>query len=162
MEELEEPSKNGQPKDISFYRHRLSAYSGGHFWLFPEDFLDLMSRDEALVLSAIINFADQFNAISRYKGWFFLSIDRLKNKVRMDARTQQRNIKRLVERGYLKSKRVGFPPKRFFLVVTEKLDEDVVKARENAENIRKKLKRQKYKKFKNKILSGTTCTRENE
>ena len=108
----------------------LELYAGGRWFQFPRHLMLIMSCQEAVLISFLINHAAGINkkAFKKNDGWFYCKKRTILMRLFLPLRMQTRIVKRLMNRGYLESKWKGLPAKRFFKIFPRKLHEDSIQA----------------------------------
>lgn len=147
---------NGKHKSPS-YRSRLRAYASGNWMMMPRMFMYAMSWDEAIVLAFLIDHADRYIHLEKYKGWFYCTMNKMEWELGIGQDKQSRVINKLIERGLIETRRVGTPiMKRWITIKSDKLDElvDGVKAARIREKHRRK--RDRIKRIQDKLIDSTS------
>lgn len=93
--------------------HQLLFHSAGYLMV-PKVFFKLMTADEALVLASLYELLEQTGELR--KGWFFCTAARHENGIGFKRDKQDRIIKALIAKKFIKMERRGTNGKRHFLV----------------------------------------------
>jgi hypothetical protein len=112
------------------YRDKISAYAAGEWFMLPRAFLFAFTRDEAIALASLIDAADRFLSIERYNGWFYYTREKMQLETVMDKNVQDRVIKSLMDKGYIRKKRMGIPPRRFFFIEIDRINDSISTVRQ--------------------------------
>lgn len=109
-------------------RDGRNRYSPGKWFMFPKDFLKILTTDQALMLAAIISQSDFVQAGRRrrpWKGWFYFNINQVKEALQFDRQKQWRILSVLIKQGIVKRKLRGIPPKRYLKVCFRRIEQIV-------------------------------------
>ena len=117
--------KNGKKVSKSRRRALARLYADSSWFRFPRHFLSIMSWEEAGVLAFLMNVAYVCEAEVRYEGWFYCKMERFEKDLYILPRTQTRIVRKLKDRGFIETKMKGHPPKRYFRINYERI-EDVI------------------------------------
>lgn len=114
---------------MKYIRRRSAA---GNWFIFFRDYLDVMSRDEALVIQCISN-AGQRKPKNKYRqkmlknGYVLCTVSYLRKMLRMESGVQKRTLLRLKDKGFINVRQCGMPAKRFVsidvLAIEKAIDE---------------------------------------
>lgn len=99
------------------------ALDDGNWFKFFGPFLDIMTINEAVVLCYLHNHSRRTR---KFKDWFYCKVDKITKDLRMSEDSQQRTIAHLARRGYIKTRRDGYPSKRYFWIDWAKLAKDLL------------------------------------
>jgi len=103
-------------------RELLSAmYADSEWFRFPKRFLAVMSYQEAILLSYLINAYRVCMAEERNGGWFYCKMERIMQDLYMGRTQQTQMVKNLKDKGYITTKMSGLPAKRYFYINFEVL-----------------------------------------
>lgn len=137
--------------DVNSYRQSLRSYSPGRWFKFPREFLWVLTRDQAIALSALIDKADRCVSLTRNKGWFYYTVDMMEWDTNMDRNVQERVLRSLDDAGYIQRVRRGMPPRRYFFIEIAKLEAEMAGAVRQRDALRKKRSRTSRKTLINKL-----------
>lgn len=124
--------KTNQQKYVSEkeYRHHIAAVGHiGNYFMFRECYLEVMSRDAALVLQKFTNrYAFLLKKRKLHKSeWFVFPVKNLEESLKMDRNCQTRVLAQLTSKKFIKVSKKGVPPKRIiwidFLVINRVIEE---------------------------------------
>ena len=132
-------AENMIPESV-YEDHLTWAMSTGNYFIFNRDLVVLLGLDhkEALILQDMANLAG-LSGVKKDKDKFFLCTSKFLEKTSaFPHATQTRLLTSLVEKGYVKLKKVGMPPQRWVRLNLVKLWDDVGKAKslESAQSTR--------------------------
>lgn len=148
-------SSNGNGKSDHYgysYRRQIAAFAAGNFFTFPYDFLWVFpSLHEAVVMADLANHADKTKSLLRKKGWFYYTMEDMRDNIRMDPQAQRRTIQKLVALGVIETMRLGVPPKRHFRIKIDVLNRLVEQAREQRDRTIEVKRRRKLKELARKV-----------
>lgn len=91
-------------------------YATGRFVPVRQDWLAFLSWEDAGVLQYLINVANMVKAEERNGGWFYCKISRFERDVYMSRDRQSKAIRRLKDKGLLKTEMRGQPAKRYIYI----------------------------------------------
>ena len=103
-----------------------------------------MGRNFACIYQALISKAYYYQSKNMdNKGWFYCTIDDLRESTALAYKAQRHAIDKLIELGLIEYRRMGLPAKRYFRIVTEKVESTLNsilnKGREIAEKLNPKV-----------------------
>jgi hypothetical protein len=105
----------------------------GYWFQYPKAFNLILPANEGIVLAYLINhhwkvFSNRRNR-DRYTegGWFFCKMEHIIEDLFITRRQQTRMIANLKARGFIKTEKRGFPPKRYFHIEAERIRQRIGK-----------------------------------
>ncbi|MBR3636038.1 MAG: hypothetical protein IKN47_07565 [Lachnospiraceae bacterium] len=106
-----------------------------------------MGRNFASIYQALISKSYYYQSKNMdNKGWFYCTIDDLRESTALAYKAQRHAIDKLIELGLIEYRRMGLPAKRYFRIVTEKVESILSnildKGREIAEKLNPKVHKQ--------------------
>lgn len=93
-------------------RHFERILSSGNWFLFPRDFLRIMSVEQAVLLAHLINFSNLLKASLLKDGWFYCTAKKLHHDLGMSPKTQSRVLRLLANSAFIELVKKGLPAKR--------------------------------------------------
>jgi len=73
------------------------------FFLFPEVFLDFMSRHDAVTLAYLLGHSKRSG---KERGWYYCKMSLMMKELRISSSSQTRDIASLVDQGFIQTKMV--------------------------------------------------------
>ncbi len=89
------------------------AYDPGNWFQFPLNFLDIMTLQEAMMLSYLANHARR---VRKHDEWFFCLMRHITRDLRISHGTQSQTIRRLKAHRFLDTETRGLPAKRWMRI----------------------------------------------
>jgi hypothetical protein len=106
------------------YQQRMGHHDPGQWFIVEKKLCKIMSDSEAMVFSCLCN---KYNIDERYgklkDNWFECSMDDIYNELYKPLRTQERIIQSLKTLGFIETKQIGNPAKRWIYIHIEVVDE---------------------------------------
>lgn len=127
-------SQDVSPEDKETYLSLMQKHDSGEWFAFQKKFLLIMSVNEAVFICYLINIRRVVDREMRNRGWFYRKVEDMIRDIYTTHKKQERMVKSLVEKGYLKVERRGIPCKRWFFVDHLKLEADANRAVEEWES----------------------------
>lgn len=124
MEDQDSSSGNGQWTREVFDDLLTGIFSDGGWFKQHRAFIKRWGLEAAGILCYFINYHERMKQSPGYRwdgGWFFCTIDRMKDELNVNHHAQERGIAKLKADGVLEAKVKGLPPRRYFRVNAEKL-----------------------------------------
>lgn len=135
IERLNKQAKNG--RDLSCMVRSL--HSGGNWFMFFPCFLRILDPRVATTLCYLMNFATRTHKQSlRNDGWFFCKVSKMAREIYLEKRTQSNHLKCLCDNGFIWTKRMDVPSKRYIkinyiAVIKAVVDSDILWQKEHPE-----------------------------
>ena len=120
-------------KKRSYSKRRVArnARSKQSFFMLKKDDLKVMSMDAALVISLLADLEwranSRKNSSGKEKCWIFCTIPYMEKEIHLLRFRQDKAIIELTDKKFLKIQRRGSPPRRYFFVDWEKIEEAIQK-----------------------------------
>lgn len=145
-------NNNGKGKEN--HRNRPAYMASGLFYLLPRPFMWGLDPIEAIILASILDKEERIlGARGRViHGWFYYTIEDLFVDTGVIERTQLRAVGRLVSKGYLFTKRLGLPARRFLKVNHPQLEKDAREWASKREEAVRTFKKKKARRIKERII----------
>jgi hypothetical protein len=98
-------------KSVPIPTHKLSrdgrqlfrtAFGAGQWFMFPKSFLTIMTLQEAVVLSFLINWSGHRKARAE-RGWFYCTIKRMEKELQLNYRVQRYAMTALDNKGIIET-----------------------------------------------------------
>lgn len=105
-----------------------ATHKGRFYLMIPSEFYHMMTLPEVHVLAYLWNqrnVLEQRGTLGR-GGWFYCTSNTLERDLAIPQQVQTRILKKLKERGYIKTERRGIPSKRHVRLVRKKITRDVL------------------------------------
>jgi hypothetical protein len=107
----------GKSNDIRISDEDLQKfYSPGNWFMFPKDFLMVMTEMEAILLSYLINHSVKVDAIEKADGWFYCKKRRMTKELLYPSDRLRYLVSKLKNKNFLSIKWKGLPAKRYFKI----------------------------------------------
>ena len=108
---------------------RDSRAQGNYYQVKKADF-NVMSRDAVFFIAFLADLEkrakwDSNKRKKMFTGWMFCTIPYAEQELKMGRTMQNRIIRELIEKKFINTKLKGVPPKRFFYVYWENIEEAV-------------------------------------
>lgn len=110
------------PKSARYQKQFLRGGGAETFIMIPLSLYRIMSRDEVQVLVFLWNLRNVLEMAGELapKGWFYCTAKRLESALGMNRQVQHRILKKLQDRGFIKTERRGGARGRRFVIVRRK------------------------------------------